>query len=325
MSATPTGARAWLAVYLKGVCMGAADTVPGVSGGTIAVVLGIYERLIAALTSLDPKAATTLREIHTANGRARLAAELVRMDVPFLLVLGAGVLSAAATVATAMNVAVTQYPAPTYAFFFGLIAASAVVLYRYVDAGTPGRLLAAGVGFVFAFVVTDPSLAGDMPATAPMLFVAGAIAVSAMVLPGVSGAFLLLVLGQYEYVSGIPRRFVEGLLSGGGETFIEAAVAFGVFLGGALVGLFTVAYAVRAALKRYRQATLVFLVSLMVGALRLPVHEMAVGVETRPFDMAVLGIDTVPTPRSGAIVAVAAALGVAAVMVLDRYTEDLQY
>ena len=84
------GARGWLAVYLKGACMGAADTVPGVSGGTIAVILGVYERLIAALTSVDPRAVGHLASVHTPEGRAAIAEDLLRMDAPFLSVLGAG-------------------------------------------------------------------------------------------------------------------------------------------------------------------------------------------------------------------------------------------
>jgi len=256
-----TGIRAWISVYLKGVCMGAADTVPGVSGGTIAVIVGVYERLIAALTELDPRSIRHLRTVHTSEGRSALARELLRADAPFLFVLGAGVLSAAATVATVMNVAVTRYPAPTYAFFFGLIGASAVVLYRYVDIGTPARVLVAVVGFLLAFLVTDPALAGGRPTTLPILFVAGSIAISAMILPGISGAFLLLLMGQYEYVSAIPRRVFESLtpaFRGDFQPLFDALLPFVVFVSGALVGLFSVAYAVRAALDRYREATFAF-------------------------------------------------------------------
>lgn len=309
------GIRAWLSVYLKGVCMGAADTVPGVSGGTIALVLGIYERLITALTELGPETVRALGAVHTAEGRENAARALLGADVPFLFVLGAGVLSAAATVATAMNVAVIRYPAPTYAFFFGLIAASAVVLFRSVSVRTPRRVLIGIFGIVVAFVVTDPSLAITRTTTLPLLFLAGAIAVSAMVLPGVSGAFLLLVMGQYEYVSGIPRGVVDGVFAafgGNTEAFVEALVPFVVFLGGAFVGVFSVAYAVRAALARYRQATLVFLVSLMIGALRLPIAE-------------VRGAVTTVSTRAALVVSVPVVLGVVGVLLLDRYTEDLQY
>jgi putative membrane protein len=309
------GIRAWLVVYLKGVCMGAADTVPGVSGGTIALVVGVYERLITALTELGPDTLWQFRAIHTAEGRTRAATALVRADVPFLLVLGAGLLSAAATVATGVNVAVTRYPAPTYSFFFGLIAASAVVLFRHVTVRTPPRALVALFGFTVAFLVTDPSLSGTRATTLPVLFLAGAIAISAMVLPGVSGAFLLLVLGQYEYVSSIPRSVLEGAfaaLGGNTEPLFEALVPLVVFMAGALVGLFSVAYAVRAALSRYRQGTLVFLVSLMVGALRLPVAEVTGNVAS--------------VSTAAVVVAVGPAIfGAAAVFVLDRYTDDLEY
>ena len=311
----PAGFRGWLAVYLKGACMGAADTVPGVSGGTIAVILGIYERLIAALTSFDPSSLRLLVRFHTAEGRAAVTEELVRMDVPFLLVLGGGLLSAAATIATAMNAALELYRAPTYAFFFGLIAASAVVLYRYVDVRTPRRIAVAVVGFVFAFLVTDPSLSGSTPSTLPMLFVAGAIAISAMVLPGVSGAFLLLVLGQYEFVSGIPRAVLSGVLEaieGNTAPLLDALAPFAAFMAGALVGLFSVAYAVRAALRRYREATLTFLVSLMVGALRLPATEVVVNVGEL-------------TAVSVASVFVPAVVGIVAVLFLDHNTDDLEY
>lgn len=313
--ADSVGARAWLGVYLKGVCMGAADTVPGVSGGTIAVILGIYERLITALTSLDPQAIGLLGRVHTREGRRDIASEFVRMDAPFLFVLGAGVLSAAATVATVMNVAVTRYTAPTYAFFFGLIGASAVVLYRYVDVGTARRVLVAIGGFLLAFVITDPSLGGTTPSTLPMLFLAGAIAISAMVLPGISGAFLLLILGQYEFVSGIPRAVGSGLLEalGGNVTALTDALApFAAFMAGALVGVFSVAYAVRAALERYREATLVFLVSLMLGALRLPIHEVSSNIDAL-------------TPRTLLLVVAPLVAGAVVVFVLDHYTNELEY
>ena len=308
----PVGLRAWLAVYLKGACMGAADTVPGVSGGTIAVILGVYERLITALTSLDPTAAGHLRRVHTPAGRAALASALVRMDAPFLFVLGAGVLSAAATVATGMHYAIQEYTAATNAFFFGLIAASAVVLYRYVDAGTPRRALVAAAGFTAAFVVTDPSLNGSLPPTLPVLFVSGAVAISAMVLPGVSGSFLLYVLGQYTFMSGLPSAVAEHAVAGDTPALTAALTSFGAFMAGALVGVFSVAYAVRAALERYREATLTFLVSLMVGALRLPATRIAANVE---------GTAT----EAGLLVGAPLVVGALAVFALDRFTDDLEY
>ncbi len=309
------GIRPWIILYLKGACMGAADTVPGVSGGTLAVILGIYERLITALTSLDPTVIRYLSRFHRPAARADFTRALYRMDVPFLGVLGLGVLSAAATVASAMHIAVVEYPAPTYSFFFGLIGASAIVLYRYIDVTTPDRLIVGVAGFLLAVLVTDPSLQSALPTTPTILFVAGAIAISAMVLPGVSGSFLLLVLGQYTFISGLPRMIAAGIIdafNGDSTTLVAALTPFAAFLAGALVGVFSIAYAVRLALDRYRHATLTFLVSLMVGALRLPLTEIITNRTTTP--SATIGVVFIPLAVGGVVV-----------FLLDAYTEDLEY
>lgn len=319
---TPTGgsgwfdARSWLTIYLKGLAMGAADSVPGISGGTIALIVGVYERLIAALTALDPRALVHLARIHTTDGRRALLASLVGMDVPFLAVLGAGIATAIVALTTVMHAAIQTVPGVTYAFFAGLIAASAVVLYRHVAIDTPGRAGAAVTGFVVAFVVAGGSAATTTTPSAMVLFGAGAVAVVAMVLPGVSGAFLLVLIGLYDYASELPGAFVAelvGLVTGGDLAgVVDAGTPVAVFMAGAVVGLLTVAHAVRWALSRSREATLAFLVSLMLGALRAPLLEVDRAVATW-------------TVERGAVVAGAALVGLLAVVALDRYTDDLEY
>jgi len=309
--------REWLTVYLKGICMGAADAVPGVSGGTIALVTGIYERLIAAITALDPLVVLTrLRTSHTSEGRAALVTELRAMDVPFLLALGGGVVTAVVTISRVMDRALETVPALTYAFFFGLIAASAVALYGHVAVDTLRRIGVAVVAVVVAFLVTGVTASGSAGHSPPGTFLAGAVAITAMVLPGVSGAFLLVLLGQYEHLVSTLSAFVDGLLAlptGGDPAALAGpAVTVGAFCAGAVVGLFSVAYAIRWALEHYREATLTFLVSLMVGALRLPVVRV---VENTPRW----------TPTNAVAVATAALLGAGLVLVLDRYTDDLEY
>jgi putative membrane protein len=303
-------------VYLKGMAMGAADTVPGVSGGTIALVVGIYERLIAALTALDPRAVVHLERVHTREGRHALVASLVAMDVPFLAALGAGVVTAVVALSTVMHAAIVTVPALTYAFFGGLIAASAVVLYQHVEVDTPGRVGAAVAGVVLAFLVAGQAGGAEYVPTYPELFGAGAVAVVAMILPGVSGAFLLVLLNQYEYASELPGAFVAALVdavrTGEFAGVVEAGTPVAVFVAGAVVGLLTVAHAVRWALSRSREATLAFLVSLMVGALRAPVREVADAV-------------SVWTTSRALGVTVAAGVGLLAVLLLDHYTDDLEY
>jgi len=313
---TDASPRDWLAIYLKGMFMGAADSVPGVSGGTIALITGIYERLITAIRGLDPRVLGHVTGIHTTAGRAALWRDLREMDLAFLLVLGLGVLSAILAVSRAVQVALGSARAQTFAFFFGLIAASAVVLYRDVDLDSPARIGAAAVGFLIAFFVSGIQGSGGLPSSVAVVFLAGAIAITAMILPGVSGAFFLLLLGQYDYLTATLTRFTDGVIAlvDGGTVAVLVAPGTTIlaFAAGGLIGLLTVAHLIGWALEHYRGATLAFLVSLMVGGLRLPVAEMRASVATWRVPVAL---------ATGAAVAA----GAGAVLLLDRYTDDLEY
>lgn len=310
------GPREWLIVYLKGLCMGMADSVPGVSGGTIALIVGIYERLIDAIAGLDPRVVGHLAELHTHDGRAALHEDLIEMDVPFLLALGSGMVTAVAIMAEIMHSAIEAYPTPTAAFFFGLIAAAAVVLYRYVSVDSPGRIGAALLGFGLAVFVAGFTQNGGGSSAPVILFGSGALAISAMVLPGVSGAFILYMLGQYEYMSGLPGQFISELSSFAGSGDPSALIAVGtpiaVFIVGALLGLFTIAHAVNYALEHYREATLTFLVSLMVGSLRAPVSDIADNAADLSGPLIVASV-------------VGAIVGALLVIALDQFTEDITF
>lgn len=307
--------REWLSIYLKGVCMGAADIVPGVSGGTIALIAGIYDRLIAAIAALDPRILASLPGLASTEGRIRFRDELIEMDVPFLLVLGAGVGTAVVLMAQIIEAAFEAYPAVLNGFFFGLIAASAVVIYRVTDVDTPGRMGALLGGAVLAFVVTGIA-ESDGQASLVLLFVAGSIAISAMVLPGISGSAFLYIFGLYQYLLGTLGDFIDalvGLLGGGSiNAVLGPGVPVVVFLLGALLGLLTMARIVKHALERNRMATLAFLVGLMVGALRMPVEQAA-------------GATEVWTPGLATAVLVATLVGAVVVLGFDHYTDSLDY
>ena len=274
-----TTLRELAGIYLRGLGMGAADAVPGVSGGTIALITGIYERLIGAVTAVQP---TRLRRILgglRAEGRPDALAALRELDIVFLLALGAGIATAVVTVLRAISVLLETNPVETYGFFFGLIGASAVVLLGEVSLATRGRRVAAAAGFLLAFLLSGYA-AGALGSSLLVVFLAGAIAVSAMILPGVSGSLLLILLGQYDRMSTALSRFTDtlvGLLDGGGvEAVVDAGIPVVTFMAGGVVGLLTIAHSVRWALDRYREATLAFLVSLIVGALRAPVEQTSV-------------------------------------------------
>ena len=274
-----TTLRDLFGVYLRGLAMGAADAVPGVSGGTIALITGIYERLIAAVTAIEPGRLRDLLGGISAEHRSDAVDAFRAMDAGFLLALGAGIATAVITVLRIVNVLLETNPVETYGFFFGLIGASAVVLYSEVSLATRGRQLAALAGFAVAFLLSGYA-AGALGSSVPVIFLAGSVAVSAMILPGVSGSLLLLMLGQYDYMSTALSEFTDAvfaLLNGAGlDPLIETATPVVTFMTGAVVGLFTVAHTVRWALKHYREATLAFLVSLIVGALRAPVEQSTI-------------------------------------------------
>lgn len=323
-AATPTVAqREWTVrriagVYLRGLCMGAADAVPGVSGGTIALITGIYERLIAALTAITPERIARVLGGARPGGRDHARDALLEMDVGFLTALGLGVVSAVVAVTGVVEVAITHYPVPTFGFFFGLIAASAVVLAVDVSLSTPHQIGAGAAGFLLAFLVSGQATNG-LGHELPVVFMAGAIAVSAMILPGISGSLLLLLLGQYTYmtetISSLRRRLVDVVSGGDPVSLFGPATVSLAFVAGAVVGLFTVAHAVRWALDRHRQATLAFLVSLIVGALRAPVLEVGRELPAQGLTWA----DALPEYLGAAVV------GAVLVVILDRFAGAIEY
>jgi putative membrane protein len=302
--------REWLVVYAKGFAMGAADAVPGVSGGTIALITGIYDRLIAAVASLTadgPAALARLREGHNPGRVAGVTADLVAMDVPFLVALGLGVVSGVATLANVVDAALHAVPALTFAFFFGLILASPWVLRREVRA-TRGALAAGVAGFTVAFYVSG--LPERVAAFGPaLLVVAGAIAISAMVLPGISGSLILLILGPYEQLTGAVSELTDVLFGSGGDP-TGPAVTLAAFSVGAFVGILSFARLVALALAEYRAATMAFLVGVMVGALRTPGRRILE--HTGTLDAGTLA----PLVAVGVV-------GAATVLVLDYATDDV--
>ncbi|MFB6185600.1 MAG: DUF368 domain-containing protein, partial [Halobacteriaceae archaeon] len=199
--------REWIAVYLKGIFMGAADAVPGISGGTIALITGIYERLINALTAINPIIIRSLVQPHKPEERRKVKEMLIAMDIKFLLILAAGLLTAVITVTQIVGYMLQTVPGITYGFFFGLIAAAAFVLYSEVSITTLRLRIVAIVGFAIAFVITGLSQ-NALPSTIGVIFVTGAIAITAMILPGISGSLFLLILGQYEFLINILRKFI---------------------------------------------------------------------------------------------------------------------
>ncbi|WP_123537930.1 DUF368 domain-containing protein [Halosimplex salinum] len=270
--------RAWAKTFVVGLFMGTADGVPGVSGGTIALIAGVYERLVAAITAVTPRrffdGVLALTPLDGGVSLDRAAAVLEEVDGWFLIALLAGIATAIVTVTGIVDWASGAYPILLFGVFFGLIGASAVILLRAISIREVDEITAAVVGFVLAFAVSGQAAVLEGGGL-PLIFVAGAVAISAMILPGISGALFLVILGQYDYMSEQLHAFLDALVALARGDAVGPVVDHGTvvvtFVLGGLVGLFTVARAVRRALEYNRSATLAFLVALVVGALRAPV------------------------------------------------------
>ncbi|ARS89392.1 DUF368 domain-containing protein [Natrarchaeobaculum aegyptiacum] len=265
-------------IYAYGLCMGTADALPGVSGGTVALLLGFYGRLIAAITALTPRRAVDVLRAYDAGRRDRAREALLEMDLQFLLPLGVGMVTAVALIAGTVSTLAETHPIVIFGFFMGLIAASAVVLFRSLSVSTARHAVAAATGITLAVLVSLDvfQLPGSGPA---VIFVAGALAISAMILPGISGALILILLGQYVYMSDQLTAFLTaiGSLASGNGSFAAIAdpgTAVVVFVFGGFVGLLTIARAVRRSLEYAREPTLLFLVGLVAGSVPAPLHEV---------------------------------------------------
>lgn len=235
--------------YAQGLLMGCADVIPGVSGGTVALIVGIYEPLVG---SVRDAALAVVRLLRGDVPAARAAAGAVRWRL--VLPLGLGILTALVLGAAVIPGLLQRYPAQTSALFFGLIAGSLAVPWRRVSRITShSYALAVGCALLAFVLVGLPPRTVEDPAL-PAVFAAAAVAICAMILPGISGAFLLLVLGVYEAT-------LEALRS----LDVAYVAVFGL---GAAVGLGLFSRLLAHLLDAHHDATMAALVGLMAGSLR---------------------------------------------------------
>ena len=237
----------YIGLAARGFAMGAADVVPGVSGGTIAFILGIYEELIQSIRALTfPRNLALL-----AKFRFREAFEVFPWR--FLLAIAVGILSAIFSLAHILEWALESHPALLWAFFFGLVSASIITVFHRVERWNRATIAALLVGTLGAYWIVGiaPS---QTPDTWWFLFLSGAIAICAMILPGISGSFILVLLGKYQVIlAAVTQR--------------NLIVLFWVALG-TIVGITTFAQILGWLFKRYHDLTVALLIGFMAGSLR---------------------------------------------------------
>ncbi len=247
--------------------MGAANVIPGVSGGTIALLTGIYNELVASIASLSQ--GSTWKALF----KGRFKEFWQAIHGPFLLALCIGVVLSIISLAKVVTIVFEKWPVQTWAFFFGLILASAVVMFKGIKGWKPIYLLWVFIGLALGVGVSlipepDPSETAAlsnsvMPSfgEGAYLFLCGAVAICTMILPGVSGSFMLLIMGRYEYVMNAISNLLSGQDAGANLVIL---LCFGL---GAIVGILAFAKFLHWLLAKWEKPTMTLLLGFIVGSL----------------------------------------------------------
>ncbi len=240
--------------FIIGLFMGGANIIPGVSGGTVALVMGIYDKLIHSINEIPKDIPVRLIKLDLEGVKSGLK----KIDFPFLGALFIGALTAVVSIARILSYLIEAYPSPTYALFFGLIGGSVILIYKYIDELNLKSVLSAVIGFaaISLLLSVQGGIESDHPA---MIFFGGMFSVASMILPGISGSYILMILGQYEFL--LKALYGMDLL------------IITIFMAGAFTGLFGLAKLLDHLLERARSLTIAFLFGLMLGALREPLFE----------------------------------------------------
>ena len=231
----------------KGFAMGAADLVPGVSGGTVAFITGIYDELLSTISGLG---IGTLKDLY----KEGLKVVWIKYNLSFLAVLGMGLISAVIALSGSIHWLQAEYPTELRAFFFGLVLASAPLLSREVKHKTVRKYSMILLGVLIAVTITSlpPAVQSDSPL---FLTISGAIAICAMLLPGISGSFILLILGAYTPVITALSNF--------------DILRIGAFAVGALIGLLTFSRVLSRILKNHHSTAIALLTGFLLGSLHV--------------------------------------------------------
>ncbi|MCA9032732.1 MAG: DUF368 domain-containing protein [Planctomycetaceae bacterium] len=295
----------------KGLLMGGADVVPGVSGGTIALIVGIYDRLVTAVSRCDG----TLFGLVT-SGRWCAAAAYV--DLRFLVTLGLGIGCGVLALGSVMHFLLEHHLQLTYAAFFGLIGASCWLVGKMIPKWNTAEIAMLVIGAAVAvWVVNQPTLKHP-PDGMWYTFFCGVIAICAMILPGISGSFILLILGKYHDITGIIKNAAHF------EVNARDIGSLVVFAFGCLVGLLSFSKFLKWLLARHQSVTLATLTGFMLGSLcRIWPFQVDKTPEIKEFkdkEFQLLDVSEIPVDTQLALVIVIAVVSAAAVILLDRAT-----
>jgi putative membrane protein len=253
-------------LFLKGILMGIADLIPGISGGTIALITGIYSRLINAVQGISPKLVIDAFRYLFKRDKENLSLlkeGIKRLDIIFLIILGLGIWTSIFIGSRIISFLLENYFVYTLSFFIGLILASSKAIYNKIERHHTKNKLFGLIGLVIGVLFTF-LIPANLKPNLLYVFFSGFLAISAMFLPGISGAFILLILGMYEYMIDVLHNIFNKF-----SIFI-------VFVAGALVGMFTISRVVGYLFKKDRCKTLYVLLGLVIGSLSIPIKNIII-------------------------------------------------
>ncbi|HQX03884.1 MAG TPA: DUF368 domain-containing protein [Flavobacterium sp.] len=246
-------------ITLKGLAMGAADVVPGVSGGTIAFISGIYQELIDTINKVDFSFFASWKK----HG-FKIAWQ--QINGSFLLALLSGIAISILTFSKIITHLLATEPIMVWSFFFGLVIASIFFVGKQIDKFSIGSISFFLLGTALSYYITIAEPVAS-PDSYPYLFLSGFIAIIAMILPGISGAFILLLMGSYAVVIGTINHFREGILSLNFQVIFQAVLKLGTFAIGAILGLKLFSKVLHWMFDNHRNSTLALLTGFMLGSL----------------------------------------------------------
>lgn len=249
-SSGPKSLKDSFILFLKGLCMGGADIIPGVSGGTIAFITGIYDDLLNAIRSFN---ARFFKDFLSFNWKQALAESHLRFLVTLLLGIGIAIVS----IAQIIHHLLLEYPILTGSFFFGLVLASVFAVGKSIPKWTPLVVVFFILGIIVATWIVN-LIPVQTPESLWFIFLCGVIAICAMILPGISGSFILLILGKYIYITGTLKN----------PFTLHNFTVIVVFCAGAVIGILAFSHVLSYFLKRFRVQTLGFLTGLVLGAIQ---------------------------------------------------------
>ena len=256
-------------IFLKGFLMGICDLIPGISGGTIAFITGIYTQLIDAVKSFSPKLIYDIVTYPINRKSDSVKEDIKKLDLNFLMILMLGIASAFLVGSRVIKFLMEGYFAYTISFFIGLILASSKTIFEHIEDHSTKNILFCVLGFILG-VVSSILVPLTVTPSLEYVFLGGFCAVNAMFLPGISGAFILLIMGLYEFMVNVLNDIRNNISY------------FLVFAAGASLGAFTISRIISFLFKRNKCRTLYVLLGLVIGALGTPVKKI---IETASFQV----------------------------------------